>query len=167
MLFNLQNSYASSKKLFSLLVDKNNAHQVHKYDVKNQSIFLYPQCLSKDVSKQTRGTKNLRDLLHGQTRIAIHSTLFIISKKYIRHGLGESNLYKTDHPQRIQNYRRNCRSPGYYCRRRAHRICSSVNTRQCLMGIKCTTSQPRVGCYDEKCFGESRYNEYLSKILQI
>ena len=24
------------KKLFSLLVDKNNAHQVHKYDVKNQ-----------------------------------------------------------------------------------------------------------------------------------
>ena len=36
MLFNLQNSYASSKKLFSLLVDKNNAHQVHKYDVKNQ-----------------------------------------------------------------------------------------------------------------------------------
>ena len=36
MLFNSQNSYASSKKLFSLLVDKNNAHQVHKYDVKNQ-----------------------------------------------------------------------------------------------------------------------------------
>ena len=40
------------KKLFSLLVDKNNAHQVHK------SIFLYPNVLSKDVSKQTKGTKN-------------------------------------------------------------------------------------------------------------
>ena len=36
MLFNLQNSYASWKKLFSLLVDKNNAHQVQKYDVQNQ-----------------------------------------------------------------------------------------------------------------------------------
>ena len=46
------------KKLFSLLVDKNNAHQVHKYDVKIKSIFLYPNVLSKDVSKQTKGTKN-------------------------------------------------------------------------------------------------------------
>ena len=72
-------------------------------------------------------------------------------------GLTETNLYNSNHPQCIQDYRRNCRSPGYYCRRRSHCRCSFVNTRRCLMGIKRTTSQSRVGCYDEKCL----VNQYI------
>ena len=74
------------------------------YKKSNLSFFI-PNVLSKDVSKQTKGTKKI--LLHGQTRIAIHSTSFTastastISKKYIRHGLKETNLYKSDHPQCI------------------------------------------------------------------
>ena len=40
------------KKFFSLLVDKNNAHHVHK---SNLSFFI-PNVFSKDVSKQTKGT---------------------------------------------------------------------------------------------------------------
>ena len=65
---------------------------------KIKSIFLYPPCFVEG---------RFQDLLHGQTSIAIHSTLFTassastISKKYIRHGLKETNLYKSDHPQCI------------------------------------------------------------------
>ena len=43
----------TKKKLFSLLVDKNNAHQVHKYDVKNQIYLSLPPmfCRSTFPSK--------------------------------------------------------------------------------------------------------------------
>ena len=74
---------------------------------KSNLSFFIPNVLSMDIFKQTKGTKNERDLLHGQTRIAIHSTLFTassagtISKKCIRHGSKETNLYKSDHPQCI------------------------------------------------------------------
>ena len=67
MLFNLQNSYASSKKLFSLLVDKNNAHQVHKYDVKNQiylslsPMFFRSTCLSKLKAIKTNAICNMAE----------------------------------------------------------------------------------------------------------
>ena len=36
--------------------------------------------------------------------------------------------------------------PGYYCRRRAHRRYTVLNTRRCLIGIKCRTSQPTIEC---------------------
>ena len=36
--------------------------------------------------------------------------------------------------------------PGYYCRRRAHRRYSVLNTRRCLIGIKRRTSQPTIEC---------------------
>ena len=41
-------------------MDKNNAHQVHKYDVKKSNLsFFIPNVLSKDVSKQTKDTKKI------------------------------------------------------------------------------------------------------------
>ena len=39
-------------------MDKHNAHQVHKYDVKNQIYLIIPNVFSKDVSEQTEGNKN-------------------------------------------------------------------------------------------------------------
>ena len=89
--------------LFSLLVDKNNAHQVHKYDVKNQ-IYL---SLSPMFFRRTFLSKLKVMKTNVICYMAIHSTLYTgssastISKKYIRHRLKETNLYKSDHPQCI------------------------------------------------------------------
>ena len=91
------------KIIFSPGGQKQCTSSPHIWCKKSNLCFFIPNVLSKDVSKQTKGTKNKRDLLHCQTRIAIHSTLFTassvstISRKYIRHGLGETipNVFKT------------------------------------------------------------------------
>ena len=62
--------------MFSLLEDKNQAHQmqVYKYDIKNQICFF--------------------SLIQPTT-----SPVSTIFQKFLRHGLKETNLYKSNHPQ--------------------------------------------------------------------
>ena len=144
-----------------LLVDKSNAHQVHKYGIKNPIYLSFSSMIRRRTFLSDLKALKMICFMAKQEEPFTQKYLQRVQRStsvtnFLRHALKETNLYKSNHPQCIQDYRHNCRSPGYYCRRRAYHRCSLSNTRRCLMRIKRTTSQPIIVCYDEKYFGVSR-----------